>query len=88
MQVASSPGARLSFKPSVYPGAWNKAMDLAEAAVRREDALSFLPAWMVVTSQCVWRNQCHTIPMNLVLLRGGLFRITKHEFFLNVASGQ
>lgn len=31
----------------------------------------------------------HTIPMNLVLLGGGwLFRITEHEFFLNVASGQ
>ena len=46
MQLACSPGAHWSFKPSVYSGVWNKVMDLAKVVVQQRMAKLFArPGW-------------------------------------------
>ena len=46
MQLACSPGAHRSFKPSVYSGVWNKVMDLAKVVVQQRMAQLFArPRW-------------------------------------------
>lgn len=46
MQLACSPGAQGSFKPSVYSGVWNKVMDLAKVVVQQRMAQLFArPGW-------------------------------------------
>lgn len=50
-------------------------MGFAKVSLQEEGSLRVLQAWMVGTSQCVRRNQCHTIPMNFVLFGGGNYLI-------------